>query len=383
MTIDIPSVIIALGCTAIVQGLLLLALWRRDRGARLLAHCAAAVICFGAGIVLAGGLRLFSPLVDSAVGGALMCLSGLLFISAARRLSRRRTPLAFAVIVPSIWLASVAFWPPFQDAGARILALCGMMAGSFLLSAIECWRADPSGAARWPLTITGLLFSGIFSLCAFWGQDLTGLRLMLTLSAGSVPDLLILFASPVLLVAALFAFGLSHERSQAKRLQMALADSATGALRRGTFMTQGGRVVVSRYRNGQQICLVLVSVAHDPHRDAALLALAREAAGMLKPTDMLARMRAHEIACLLVNVTLDEATVFAGRLLAKLGDEQAEACSGVASSTQMGPDLRGVLQAADMAMQSARASRRSVVPYHPALSRAYRHSDRRPMKRAA
>ncbi|MGV2980863.1 GGDEF domain-containing protein [Camelimonas sp. ID_303_24] len=366
-------------CVAVVQGLLLLFFWARDSRPPALALTSVAFVCFGVGYALIGGRQLLGIGVGSGVGSAFMLLSGVLFISAARRLGRRRTPMGFAIAAPVVWLAAFMFWPPLESPEARSTVVSAFMAACFLLSALECWRnrGAGGGASFGPLMAVALMFSGLFTLRALFNEGLP-------FPLGSLPPDgniwfgLASFGVFMLLSMVVFlVVGLTHDRLEAARAQQAIVDPVTGALRRAAFVIQGARIVARHHEDGRSACLALVGLAAPVGEVAeeALRVFARVAADVLKPTDLMARMGPNEFACLLSDVVIGEADDLTVTMLQRF-ERQAAAAevptlarAGIASSTQVGNDFRSLIQASDHALGCARFAAGKVVTWHPAIDR--------------
>ena len=125
----------------------------------------------GVGIIL---FRSDDPAgVGGGVGVAFMFLSGALFVSAARRLRRKRTPTLFVIAAPLVWLSAFMFWPALDSATARSTFFSTFMAACFFMCAVECWRGR--GAANpgdWHVSHRSLS-----RICFYWrGSALHGAK---------------------------------------------------------------------------------------------------------------------------------------------------------------------------------------------------------------
>ncbi|GHE64066.1 hypothetical protein GCM10019059_24540 [Camelimonas fluminis] len=377
--LDMPTMITATCCVAVVQGLLLLFFWFRDNRPPGLAMTSVAFVCFGVGFALIGGRQFLGTGVGSGVGSAFMFLSGALFVSAARRLGRRRTPAGFAIAAPLVWLSAFMFWPPLDSPAARATFVSTFMAACFFVCAFECWRnrgADGQISFT-PLVAVALTFAALFTLRAIFNEGLP-FPLGALPPDGNIWFSLASFGVFVLLsMVAFLVVGLTHDRLEARRAQQAIIDPTTGALRRAAFVLQGARIVARHHEDGRTACLALVSLAAPAGDvvDDALRVFARAASDMLKPTDLMARMGPNEFACLLSDVVIGEADDLIVTMLERFERQAASADvptlarAGIASSTQVGNDFRSLIQASDHALKSARFSTGKVVTWHPAIDR--------------
>jgi len=377
--LDMPTMIVATCCVAVVQGLLLLFFWFRDNRPPALALTSVAFVCFGVGFALIGGRQFLAAGVGGGVGVAFMFLSGALFVSAARRLRRKRTPALFVIAAPLVWLSAFMFWPALDSATARSTFFSTFMAACFFMCAVECWRGRGAGGqiSFGPLVAVALTFSGLFTLRAFFNEGLP-------FPLGALPpdgniwfNLISLGVFVLLSMGAFLVVGLTHDRLEAERSQQAIVDPVTGALRRAAFVLQGARIIARHHEDGRSACLALVALAAPSGEvaDGALRTFARAAADLLKPTDLMARMGPNEFACLLSDAVIGEADDLVATLLERFERAAADADvptlarAGIASSTQVGNDFRGLIQTADHALKNTRFSGVRVLAWHPALER--------------
>lgn len=376
--LDLPTIIVATCCTAVVQGVLLLYFWFRDNRPPALALCGAAFIAFGVGFALIGGREMLSPLVGVGLGGASIFLAGALFVNTARRFERRRTPAIFVAAPPVIWLAVWALSPAMQSPTFRATFLSSYMTVCYALCAFEGWRGRAEGlATRWPLIAVAITFACLFALRTFFNADLPFPLGALAPDDNIWFSLASLAVFGLLSMVAFLVVGLTHDRLEAERAQHASVDPVTGALRRGAFVLQGERMVARRHEESRSACLALVTLATPSGgvSDVALQIFSRIAAEALKPTDLMARMGANEFACIFSNAVIGEAADRAQALIDRF-DEQAavagipaRARAGIASTTQVGNNMRELIQAADQALKNTDFSGGAVAPYHPALER--------------
>lgn len=371
--------IVATCSVAVVQGILLFFYWFRDNRPLTLALTSIAFVCFGVGFALIGGRNFLAAGVGSAVGSCFMFLSGALFVTAARRIGRRRTPALLVAAAPLLWLAAIYFVPTMSDPGARATFLSTFMATCFAVCAFECWRSQDrdSSISLWPLRIVALLFCGMFVLRAIFNADLPFPLGALPPDGNLTFSVASLAVFVLLAVVAFLVVGFTHERMETERGLQAVVDPVTGALRRGAFALQGARVIGRHHADGRSACLALVSLAAPVGDvdDRTLGLLSRAASEVLRPTDMMARMGACEFAFLLGDTVIGEATDITQRLIQRFRDLSGDAHvpvfarAGIASSTQTGNNIRGLVQAADLALKSARFSDGTVVAWHPGLER--------------
>lgn len=374
--LDMPTIIVATCCTAVVQGLLLLFFWFREGRSPAMAMSGAAFIFFGVGFALMGAHQLIPIAGAIGIGGGSVALSGALFVSASRRFGRRRPLMFLVVATPLLWAVGYLYSPFMQTAAARASILSIFMAICFFACAFECARWTVGGRmAKRLLVGATIAFGCLFILRALFNAELP-------FPLGSQPHgdsiwfSLMSFGVFILLsMVAFIAVGMTHHWAETERELQAVVDPVTGALRRGAFILQGGRMVARHHEDGRSACLALITLASPPAvvSDDALRLFARAASSSLKPTDLMARMSIDVFACILSDVMIGEAVdivqALAGRTeaAANAAGFVLLARAGITSSTQNGADLRSMLQAADHALGSARFAGDSVVAYHPAL----------------
>ncbi|MFC0282749.1 GGDEF domain-containing protein [Camelimonas abortus] len=375
--LDMPTIIIATYCTAIVQGCLLLFFWLGDRARPALGLGGGAFVAFGGGFALLGAGSTLGLEASAGLGGGLVALSGSLFVAAARRIGGRHAPLGLIAAPPVLWAAACAWRPFVGDAALVACALSAYMSACFLLCAVECWRwSSQMDGPRRPLAAAALAFSLLFALRAVYNAALP-----FPLGSGDT-DAAVWHALAALVVFALLsmvaflAVSTSHGQRDPARESPAIVDAETGALRRGAFLIQGARIVARHHDEGRQACLALVSLATSGGREKgeALRLFARVAGGVLKPTDLFARMGDATFALLVSDVASGEGEDIAGELCARFvraasaAGLDALARAGIVSSTQAGGDLRAMIVAAEQALQHARFAGAPIVRYHPGLA---------------
>lgn len=172
--------------------------------------------------------------------------------------------------------------------------------------------------------------------------------------------------------------------SQAKMMselrRMATIDSLTEALSRRYFMEQGMLSIKQAKNKEQQVALILLDIDHFKqvndnfgHQvgDSTLKAITEICRANIRPDDLLGRYGGEEFMVLLLDTSLDEATLVAERIRAKIASNSIEVNNNLISVTaSMGvavtdsiseADIDALLLQADQALYKAKAAGRNAV----------------------
>ncbi|GGC84752.1 GGDEF domain-containing protein [Chelatococcus reniformis] len=377
MQLDSATLLIASFCTTLVQGLLLLFFWWQDRKAKALGVWGSAFIIGSVGVGLFAGRGVIPDVLSIIVANALILVAYGLCWAGVRLFEGLRTSVLAIVAAPLIWVLAclderIIGSQPTRTAIMSVLiaVLCGA-------STVEFWRGRAERlASRRPLI-------GLFGACAliYGVRSVYGsLPYPVGGNPAAGPGWYAAFAFFIFVSISIMAFlfvALSKERMEASQRHNAAVDPVTGVLRRGAFMLQAARLVAHYAIERRPVCLLLIDFTAPGGivDDAMLRRFAAQTLDLLKPNDLLSRMGQNEFACVLTNVTHNDAVPIGESIHAMVACDRAlpqgaRARIGIASSTQVGHDVRTLVEAADAALERGRQRDEGVVLYHPSLERA-------------
>ena len=213
-------------------------------------------------------------------------------------------------------------------------------------------------------------FATVVASSAAAGQPRSAVVLVMAAEA-----LFVNFCLPFLRVA------MSKERSELEQRKAALTDSLTGVANRRAFFDLGARLLARTIADRRQAALLLFDLdrfkevndtAGHEAGDALLRAFARLIAGSVRRGDLFSRVGGEEFACLVPNVSMEEALQIAERLRAAFGLMRfpgVAACAtvsvGIAMTTSACRTLPALMATADRALYRAKAEGRNRVAPAP------------------
>lgn len=358
----IISVSAVIACT---QGVFLFGLWLMSRRAVSLLWWAAAFGCLVVAAVLAVLPTLGGPAVAVYYGGALAIFAFSLMWQATRVFDGRGPAWTIGVGVPLLWLGAVAIAE--NDAGPQLLvASAGLLFVAFLLLALRevlrGWRENlPS---RRPLAVALGVAALFIAIQSFVGTGAEGSgegEKSLSLAVW-----LMLAATIAISSAAALALGMTRERQQRVRDVLSSLDPQTGALNRTAFLGQAARLVAAQLKARAPVTFVAVQFERG---DAGVVIDQRMRAAhdvftaMSRVNDIVARVHPGAFAVVMPDIEAEDALPLIQRVLAESSVADAGAAApwhgagavvGLVSSTEVGHDLRALMQAAQALVEERR-----------------------------
>ncbi len=378
--IDLQTLFAVVVFLSATGGLLLLFCWMQNRNTPALAF-------WGSGYLL--GAVAAAMLGSGGAGNAfVVCTSNALLCGAygvmwggSRSFEGRRVRPPLIATGAAIWIAAFQL-ESFRASPPLCVGLVSFIQAAYaLLSARELWYAcDRELISRWPtlalvVTHAGFLlaripFASVVASSATAGQPHSAVVLVMAAEA-----LFVNFCLPFLRVA------MSKERAELEQRKAALTDSLTGVANRRAFFDLGERLLARTIADRRTAALLLFDLdrfkevndtsGHEAG-DSLLRAFARLVAGAVRPDDLFSRVGGEEFACLLPNVSMEEALQIAERLRSAFGlmrfpgvTSGATVSVGIAMTTSACRTLPALMATADRALYRAKAEGRNRVSPAP------------------
>jgi diguanylate cyclase (GGDEF)-like protein len=313
------------------------------------------------------------------ISNALLCGAYGMMWGGSRSFEGRRVRAPLIVAGAAIWIAAFQFESFYESPASRVSLVSTILAAYALLSARELWHArDRELISRWPtlallVTHAGFLlaripFASVVASSAVAGQPHSAVVLVMAAEA-----LFVNFCLPFLRVA------MSKERAELEQRRAALTDSLTGVANRRAFFDLGERLLAQTIADRRPAALLLFDLdrfkevndtAGHQAGDVLLRAFARLVAGSVRPGDLFSRVGGEEFACLLPNVSMEEALRIAERLRAAFGLMRFPgvapcATVSIAMTTGACRTLPALMATADRALYRAKAEGRNRVAPAP------------------
>ena len=376
MEFGLPAVLVISGFTLAVAGALLLLSWLLHRSPTALALWGVAFAMGAIATVLIAARGNIADVWSIVAANTVLAGAYGLMWSGARKFESRKLSATAAAAGVAVWLLACTI-PSFYATPAARAALMAAIGMSYtLLTVRELWRSRGDGLlSRWPiialLTLHAATLPTRIPLVAAW--------------AGAEPiqtNLLtfVLFESILLSMAGAYLFGsLVKERVASVYKQAASVDPLTGVANRRAYLQQGTRMVLRASADRNPIGLLLFDLdgfkgINDAHGhavgDRVLTTFCQTAIAQLRPNDLFARMGGEEFACLLPDVTAQDAMAIAERVrlafeatVHTIGEQGfgATVSVGVAFAAAERSDLPSLLVSADRALYRAKREGRNRV----------------------
>lgn len=348
------------------QGALLAFLWLTDRRSGLSGWWSAALCALAAGCGLAVWRAAGAPFAVGVLAGGLLLFSAGLIWQALRFFEGRPAVWPALAGAPLAWMAGVTLVADQLDpqkaantAGFMLAVLLGLALYETLRARREALPSRPLLAASLAVAIFCLLVQLVISLRADW----IAVNHLAGDPAGSWGVWLALAAGISISTAAAMAFGMSRERREQSLDVMVGIDPDTGALRTGAFLGPASRLVAAQHRQGGMV--TFARVAFDGEDQTAVEGRLRQVHERLmaraRAADISARFGPGVIAVVMPDVSPEAAGVLLRRVLDSCPRAWGEggrrvrvrARVGLASSADVGHDLRALMQAAEAASDDA------------------------------
>src|ERR1700722_4594185 len=379
--LDLPTLLAVTFFVTVIGGLLLLFAFLQNRNTPALALWGSGYLIGAAGaalLVAPSGL----PNAWSVCGAnALICAAYAFMWSGARSFEGRRVPIVVLAAGPAIWIAAFQLGGAAQSMAAAVSLVSAITAIYALSAAGELWFArDRDLISLWPTLVlvvghAGFLLARIMFAQALAASAASGRAQSAIVTVFAFEALFAAFCLPFLRVA------MSKERAELEQRKAALTDSLTGVANRRAFLDGGERLLARTIADRRPAALLLF----DLHRfkevndtagheagDVLLRAFALLVAGSVRPGDLFSRVGGEEFACLLPNVSMEEALRIGERLRVAFGLMRfpgvapcATVSVGIAMTTGACRTLPALLATAGRALYRAKAEGRNRVAPAP------------------
>jgi diguanylate cyclase (GGDEF)-like protein len=371
------AVVVFLSATG---GLLLLFCWMQNRDTPALAFWGSGYLLGAvAAAMLGSGGAGNAPVI--CISNALLCGAYGVMWGGSRSFEGRRVRAPLIAAGAAIWIAAFQLDSFRASPPSCVVMVSFIQAAYALLAARELWYArDRELISRWPtlalvvghagFLLARIPFATVVASSAAAGQPRSAVVLVMAAEA-----LFVNFCLPFLRVA------MSKERSELEQRKAALTDSLTGVANRRGFFDLGARLLARTIADRRPAALLLFDLdrfkevndtAGHEAGDALLRAFARLVAGSVRRGDLFSRVGGEEFACLVPNVSMDEALQIAERLRAAFGLTRfpgITACAtvsvGIAMTTSACRTLPALMATADRALYRAKAEGRNRVAPAP------------------
>jgi diguanylate cyclase (GGDEF)-like protein len=369
--VDLPTLFVVTIFANCVSGVLLIYAWFTNRYTPALALWAIGFFVASAGMALLVARGAISDLWSINIANALVIGAYGLIWMGARNFNNRKTPVAYVLIGPAIWLLVCQFEPVYSSQSARVVAVSFLLFCYTALTGFEFWRSNEKLSSCWPLIVIIGIHASVFLSRILWPGW------MLAMLAGRRPPLSVLaFMSFELLFhtfcAAFLLAYLVKERRELGYKQASLVDPLTGVWNRRAFLEYASRHL-SRAAT-DQVPMALIAFDLDRFKsindtyghsagDRLLRSFCDVASESLRAGDVFGRIGGEEFACLLADVSPAGAVAIAERLRRQFANMEinfgssrlhATVSSGVAIAGQPQPDLEALMSAADRALYRAK-----------------------------
>jgi diguanylate cyclase (GGDEF)-like protein len=379
--IDLQTLFAVLVFLSAIGGLLLLFCWTQNRNTPALAFWGSGYLLGAVAAALLGtGGAGPNPWAVCA-SNALLCLAYGVMWGGSRSFEGRRVRPSLIAAGAAIWIAAFQFESFYESPTSRVSLVSMILAAYALLSARELWYArDRELISRWPtlalvaghagFLLARIPFASTLASSATAGQPHSAVVLVMAAEA-----LFVTFCLPFLRVA------MSKERTELEQRKAALTDALTGVANRRAFFDLGERLLARTIADRRPAALLLFDLdrfkevndtAGHEAGDSLLRAFARLVASSVRPGDLFSRVGGEEFACLLPNISMEDALRIAERLRAAFGLMRfpgvvpcATVSVGIAMTTSACRTLPALMATADRALYRAKAEGRNRVAPAP------------------
>jgi diguanylate cyclase (GGDEF)-like protein len=376
---DYPTLLTVTMFISAVAGMLLLFAWLQNRRMHALGLWGVAYLMSTVAMTMLAANRMSASFWIPIVGYPLWIAAHGLMWKAARRFEGRRTPLAWAFAGAGVWLAACLIEGFLDSLAAQIMLASTLMGIYLIMCAAESLHAhDRELVSRWPAIILLVIHGGIMLGRVPFVPVLPCPGGVLPPSPTWLPFGLFemvfhIFCMSVLLV------NMAKERAEVRQRKNSLLDPLTGVPNRRAFFERGEQMLHEAQSDGRSAVLLAFDLdrfklindtfGHQAG-DAVLSKFCEVARAEIRSGDLFGRFGGEEFACLMIDVSLREATAVANRIReafkassVALAPQPAGATVsvGVAMPNDAEWRLDQLLIAADRALYRAKARGRNCV----------------------
>jgi diguanylate cyclase (GGDEF)-like protein len=377
MPIDQPTLAAGAAFANAICGIMLMFFWLQDRRAATLCLWGAALLamCAGAIVLCLRGLIPLSASVSA--GGALCLIAYGLMWAGARAFAGRVVAPAIVVVGAAIWIAA-CLSPTFLSEMTTRVAVFSFLTCIYTLMTLWEYRQirERDLRSRRPaIALLAIHAALLGSRVAF-----AGILPFPVVVQGPAPAWVSIGVALLLahyLSMAFLVTGMVKERQTAQHRAAALRDPLTGVANRRAFFERGVPLLAETLAAGQPAALLVLDLdqfkrvndtfGHEAG-DRVLCDFCATALPLLRVGDLFGRTGGEEFACLLPGASAIEAVRVAERvraafamLTAESGGPYSTVSIGVATSDEVGGELRMLLAAADRALYRAKEQGRNRV----------------------
>jgi diguanylate cyclase (GGDEF)-like protein len=377
MRIDLPTLYAVAILATAVNGLMLLFSWLQNRSAMTLVWWGGATIV----LVIGGGLIALRGVVSdpiSIVAGSCLWLGAYGMMWCGARVFEGRAPRSALAMAGAVaWVVLCQSETFYGSQVLRIRVFSVFCFAYMLLIAWEYWHPrDPRPRSRWLAVALLLIQAAFFALRLLFAD-----RFVFPVAPDDTGVLIPLWIAALFLHSDCMAFTVMvmvKERLELQLRHAALVDPLTGIANRRAFFGRGERLLARIGTRGGSAALLMIDLdqfkrINDTHGheagDRVLCAFCADTAGLLRPTDLLARTGGEEFACLLPDTTMPDAARVAERIRLQFAarrptigtPDKVTVSIGVATTASSGFTLNSLMEAADRALYAAKANGRNRV----------------------
>jgi diguanylate cyclase (GGDEF)-like protein len=369
--IDLPTLLIVTVFATALSGALLVYVWLTNRHTPALVLWAIGYLMAATALALILAREKIADTWSIDFANTLAITAYGIIWAGARQFDNRRTPLAYILIGPAIWLLARHFDTYFASMTANVGLVSVLLFCYTALTGYEFWRGSRKLYSGWLLIMVIGIHAALFLSRVFWPDwilhALTGSQPVMSVFVVSGFELL--FSS--FYMPFLFAFVVKERREQFYRRE-SLIDPLTGIANRRAFLVGASRQLQRAAIDGQTVAFIAFDLdrfktINDSYGHSAgdhiLRAVCDVVTKTLRPGDLFGRIGGEEFACLLADITPVGAAAAAERLRNQIANLEVEfaatqlsvtASLGVAIARQPRPDLDALMAAADRALYQAK-----------------------------
>jgi diguanylate cyclase (GGDEF)-like protein len=383
--LDLPTLSVTAIFATCISGVLLIFAWFTNRHTPALALWAIGyfVVCAGMALLVARGA--ISDLWSINIANALVIAAYGVIWAGARNFNSRKTPVAYVLVGPAIWLLVCQFDAVYSSLSARTVVVSLLLFCYTVLTGFEFWRTNEKLSSAWPLIVIIGIHASVFLSRVLWPgwmlAMLAGRRHTFPVLAFVNFELFHTFCSAFLLAY------LVKERRELGYKRASLVDPLTGVWNRRAFLEYASQHLIRAA--GDKLPVALIAFDLDQFKsindryghlggDQILRSFCNMVTEALRPGNLFGRIGGEEFACLLVNVSTADALAVAERLRGRFANMEidsgssqlrATVSSGVAVAVQPQSDLEALISAADRALYRAKELGRNRVELEKTIVR--------------
>ncbi len=378
MTVDVKTLFLLTIYIEAILGLLLLFAWVQNPGNRAVAWWGSAHLLRSLSAILFGMLGVLPELVAIDAANAILFMSYAVTWTGARLFDGRGVRPGTLVTGATVWVLFTHGAGLALGAEVKTLLSAGIIAAFSWGTAFEFWRGRAEHlVSRWPAIFILFAHGGVALLrgpigAVSWTQS-DPIFFSGWLTVVGIESLLF----PISLAFILLA--MAKERVEVGHKTAAMTDALTGLVNRRAFFDQAAKLAVRQEALNKPVSVFMIDLDHFKSindrfghgaGDRVLQVFAACATGVLRSSDIVARLGGEEFAVMLADADRDNAFVVAERVRAAFGQAGrlvdgleigASASIGVSIMRHPAQTVSELLAEADRALYDAKATGRNRV----------------------